>query len=66
MDMGFIKGWFLVMIVDYFKWGWFVVIYLMVGMEYSGLEVVIFNLYDNKCMVLCDVEYSDVDVVELV
>lgn len=51
---------------NYLKWGWYVVIYLMVGMEYSGLEVVILNLFDEKCIVLVDIDDSDVDVVELI
>jgi len=37
----------------------------MAGTEYSGPEAAIPNLFDHKCTVLCDVEDSDADAVEV-
>lgn len=38
----------------------------MAGTEYSGIDAAIPKLYDNKYTVICDVEKSDKDAVELV
>lgn len=66
MDMGSTKGRLLATIADHPKRGRFVATHPMAGTEYSGPEAAIPNLYDNKCTVLCDVEHSDADAVELV
>lgn len=66
MDMGSTKGQLLATIADHPKRGRFVATHPMAGTEYSGPEAAIPNLYDNKCTVLCDVEHSDADAVELV
>lgn len=45
--------------------GRFVAAHPMAGTEYSGPEAAVPNLFDGKCTVLCDVENSDADALEL-
>jgi prephenate dehydrogenase len=44
----------------------FVATHPMAGTEYSGPEAAIPNLFENKYTVLCDIEHSDADAVQLV
>lgn len=44
--------------------GRFVAAHPMAGTEYSGPEAAVPHLFDGKCTVLCDTEYSDPDAVE--
>lgn len=47
------------------KRGRLVATHPMAGTEYSGPEAAIPNLFDHKCTVLCEIERSDEDAVEL-
>ncbi|MEL7427272.1 MAG: prephenate dehydrogenase [Bacteroidota bacterium] len=66
MDMGSTKKTLLATIANHPKRGRFVAAHPMAGTEFSGPEAAIPNLYDGKCSVLCDVEQSDADALELV
>lgn len=45
--------------------GRFVAAHPMAGTEHSGPEAAVPNLFDDKCAVLCDVEKSDPDALDL-
>ncbi|MEL7248906.1 MAG: prephenate dehydrogenase [Bacteroidota bacterium] len=66
MDMGSTKKTLLAAIANHPKRGRFVAAHPMAGTEFSGPEAAIPNLYDGKCSVLCDVEQSDADALEIV
>ncbi len=66
MDMGSTKKTLLAAIAKHPKRGRFVAAHPMAGTEFSGPEAAIPNLYDEKCTVLCDIEQSDADALEVV
>ncbi len=66
IDVGSTKSLVLEKIKDHPKRGRFVATHPMAGTEYSGPEAAIPNLYDHKYTVLCDIESSDPDAVQLV
>ena len=66
IDVGSTKVRLLETVKDHPKRGRFVATHPMAGTEFSGPEAAIPNLYSHKYTVLCDVEHSDSDAVELV
>ena len=66
IDVGSTKEQLLGSLKHHPKRGRFVSTHPMAGTEYSGPEAAIPNLFDNKYTVLCNVEESDPDAVELV
>lgn len=66
IDVGSTKEKFLQIIKDHPKRRRFVATHPMAGTEYSGPEAAVKNLFSGKCSVLCDIEKSDPDAVELV
>lgn len=66
MDVGSTKEKFLQIIKDHPQRRRFVATHPMAGTEYSGPEAAVRNLFVGKCCVLCDIEDSDEDAVELV
>ncbi|MEZ4985155.1 MAG: prephenate dehydrogenase [Saprospiraceae bacterium] len=66
MDTGSTKMQLLASIASHPKRGRLVASHPMAGTEYSGPEAAIPHLYDGKCTVLCDMESSDIDALEIV
>lgn len=66
IDMGSTKGHITQLIKDHPKRGRFVATHPMWGTEYSGPEAAVRGAFKNKAAVLCNIEDSDEDAVELV
>lgn len=66
IDVGSTKKELLKLIRNHPVRGRFVATHPMAGTEYSGPEAAIPHLFDYKCTVLCNVEESDPDAVEMV
>lgn len=66
IDVGSTKSTFLNKIKTHKNRSRFVATHPMAGTEYSGPEAAIDDLFDNKCAVLCDVNESSGDAVDLV
>lgn len=66
IDVGSTKSVLLQAVARHPRRGRFVATHPMAGTEFSGPEAAIPGLFENKCTVLCEVEHSDPDAVELV
>lgn len=66
MDVGSTKLQLLQSVASHPKRGRFVATHPMAGTEYSGPEAAIPNLFDGKCTVLCDIDESDKDALDLI
>ncbi len=66
IDVGSTKEKILASIADHSRRNRFVGTHPMAGTEHSGPEAAIPNLFDQKACVLCEVEKSDSDAVEVV
>ncbi|MEM1325481.1 MAG: prephenate dehydrogenase [Bacteroidota bacterium] len=66
IDVGSTKEQLLAAIADHPKRANFVATHPMAGIEYSGVEAALPNLFDHKYTVLCDIDKSDPKAVELV
>jgi prephenate dehydrogenase len=65
MDMGSTKINIMEAVADHPKRGRLVATHPMAGTEYSGPEAAVPGLFNHKCTVLCDVENSDEDALEV-
>jgi len=65
-DMGSTKSNIIEAVKGHPKRGRFVAAHPMAGTEYSGPEAAIPHLFDDKVCILCDIEHSDSDAVEIV
>ncbi len=65
IDVGSTKVRLLERVANHPNRGRFVATHPMAGTEYSGPEAAIPNLFDHKCTVLCDLEKSDADAIEI-
>lgn len=65
MDVGSTKVKLLEVIKHHPNRGRFIATHPMAGTEFSGPEAAIPNLFDHKYTVLCDIEHSDPDAVEM-
>lgn len=65
MDMGSTKINIMEAVAQHPKRGRLVATHPMAGTEYSGPEAAVPGLFNHKCTVLCDVEQSDEDALEL-
>lgn len=66
IDVGSTKANILRLVKDHPQRGRYVATHPMAGTEFSGPDAAIVNLYQNKNVILCDVETSDNDAYELV
>ncbi len=66
IDVGSTKQQLIDAVAGHPKRGRFVATHPMAGTEHSGPEAAIPGLFERKCTVLCEVEQSDADAVELV
>jgi len=66
IDVGSTKEKIMRIVADHPQRNRFVGTHPMAGTEHSGPEAAIPNLFDHKACVLCEVEKSDLDAVELV
>ena len=66
IDVGSTKEALLAAVARHPRRGRFVATHPMAGTENSGPDAAVQGLYDGKTVVLCDVEHSDADAVQLV
>ncbi len=66
MDVGSTKANILRLVKEHPKRGRYVATHPMAGTEFSGPDAAIVNLYRDKNVILCDVEQSDTDALDLV
>lgn len=66
IDVGSTKATFMREIKSHKNRGRFVATHPMAGTEYSGPDAALDGLFDGRCTVLCDVNDSDEDAVEVV
>lgn len=66
IDVGSTKANILRLVNEHPQRGRYVATHPMAGTEFSGPDAAIVNLYQNKNVILCDVETSDKDALDLI